>query len=255
MHKALSTIGFMIIFTVFFISILAFINESTETRIALNLEVETYKSILYAFNILPENFKEENFSPTATTNDIPWNENKIIDKFKNQIQIVNLPITSEQNGLLKKSFLSQRDSTDIYIRLNEEKEIIAYGFKLKGKGLWGTISAFAVITADLENMVGIDFFDQVETPGLGARILESEFKFFFRKLNLVGFQSDADKIPAVILVKQKKTSNVKQSTNSFQSITGATQTVDGVLAMINTDIKFYITLIKQSKLIIEHKIS
>jgi len=250
MQKALATISFMIIITIFFISVLAFINESSKERIAKNLEIEKYKSILYAFNILPENINEKKLEPTSTTSDIEWEENKIMEIFKNQIKKITLPITREQRNLLKNSFLSWQDSVDIYIRLNKKGEIAAYGFTLKGKGLWGTITAFGVISSDLKKMIGIDFTDQVETPGLGARIIETEFKYFFRNLDLTGFHDYTRKTPAIIVVKKKGKTNSEHSTNSLQAITGATQTVDGVLAMINTDLKFYITFIEENTQII-----
>ena len=122
----------------------------------------------------------------------------------------------------------------------------AYGFLLKGKGLWGTISAFGVVSADLDRMVGIDFTEQFETPGLGARITEQEFKYFFRELDLTGFLSESDQ-PAVVMVGRKERSNVEESTNSIQAITGATQTCNGVLSMLNTDLRFYLRLLQENK--------
>jgi len=95
-------------------------------------------------------------------------------------------------------------------------------------------------------MVGIDFIEQVETPGLGARIIEEEYKYFFRNLDLSRFHQGEAGIDPIIIVKQKDATNVEVSTNSLQAITGATQTVDGVLKMVNTDLKFYIDVIKSN---------
>lgn len=255
MNKALSTIGFMVISTIFFISILAFINESSKERISRNLETERYKSILYAFNILPDNVDENRLPSTSTISDIPWDEEKIVENFNEHIKNIRLPITPDQQKLLKESFLSWRDSLDIFIHVNKTGEILAYGFPLKGKGLWGTITAFGVVSADLEKMVGIDFIEQVETPGLGARIIESEFKYFFRNLDVGGFHDDANKTPAINMVKKKSKTNVQLSSNNLQAITGATQTVSGVLAMINTDLRFYIAVIKENTQFIKKLVS
>jgi Na+-transporting NADH:ubiquinone oxidoreductase subunit NqrC len=101
-------------------------------------------------------------------------------------------------------------------------------------------------------MVGIDFTDQVETPGLGARILEQEFKYFFRNMDLSGFTS-GDPAP-IIMVRQKQSTNVQQSSNSLQAITGATQTIDGVLNMVNTDLKFYIDVLKTNEKTIKEQV-
>ena len=245
MNKPFSTIGFMLISTIFCISILAFVHESSKERIAKNSEIERYKSILYAFNILPNHFDEKSLSPTSTINDIPWGEERIVEIFKAQVEKIQLPISSDQQKLLSKSFLSYRDSIDIFIQVNKNKKIIAYGFPMKGKGLWGTITAFAVVSANLKKMVGIDFIEQVETPGLGARIIETEFKYLFRNLDLAGFFNETNKIPPIKLVKKMNKTNVQQSSNNLQTITGATQTVNGILAMLNNDLRFYLSVIKK----------
>jgi len=90
----------------------------------------------------------------------------------------------------------------------------------------------------------------VETPGLGARITEIEFKYFFRNLDLSGFE-DQSPTPPIILVKNKDKTNLDESTNSFQAITGATQTVDGVLKMVNSDLQFYIEVIRGNEELIK----
>jgi Na+-transporting NADH:ubiquinone oxidoreductase subunit C len=236
MKKGLLTIVFMIVITIVFISALASIHELSKERIEQNLKIDQYKSILYAFDIFPNNVNEKELGLASTTNDVPWQVDQVLENINDQIKSIKIPITPEQRQLLKNSFLTWQDSVEMYVRVNQANEIVAYGLPLKGKGLWGSITAFGVISADLSKMVGIDFTEQVETPGLGARITEREFKYFFRNLDLSKFQ---DQPPSgrqpIILVKKKNNTNVDESSNSLQAITGATQTVNGVLAMVNTD--------------------
>jgi len=254
MKNSLFTILFMVIITIVFISALAFINESSKDRIARNLEIEKFKSILYAFNILPTNVDESEMPLNSTISDIPWSEEFIFDNIKSQIKKIKLALTDNQKTLLRSSYLSWQDSVELFIRYEKNNNIIAYGFPLRGKGLWGTITAFGVISADFTKMVGIDFTDQVETPGLGARITETEFKYFFRKLDLSKFQQPAISEPYIIMVNKKTQSNVEQSENSLQAITGATLTCHGVLNMMNTDMRFYIKVLKENEQIIKKKL-
>jgi len=247
MKKGITTIIFMIVVTIVFISALASINELSKERVLQNAKIDEYKSILYAFDIFPENVDEQELSLTSTTDDIPWQQEMILKTIENQIRTVKIPVTEQQRELLKNSLLAVKDSVELFICINEANEVIAYGFPMRGKGLWGTITAFSVISADLTKMVGIDFTEQVETPGLGARITETEFKYFFRNLDLIGFQDKDRQTPPIILVKKKDNTNMEQSTNSFQAITGATQTVDGVLKMVNTDLRFYINVILENE--------
>lgn len=247
MKKSLMTIGFMVLITILFISALASINELSKDQIVLNLEIERYKSVLYAFNIFPKGLDESQLSLSSTTDNIPWEPDQIRKNYESQIISKKIPLSQKEAALLKNSFLTWKDSVEIFIRLNESNEPIAYGFPMKGKGLWGTITAFGVISADLTKMVGIDFTEQVETPGLGARILEKEFKQYFRNLDLSGFQENADTGPAIIMVRKKDATNLDESTNSLQAITGATLTCSGVLNMMNTDMKFYINFIQNNQ--------
>jgi len=247
MRKGILTIIFMVVITIVFISALASIHELSKERVMQNAKIDQYKSILYAFDIFPENVDERELGLTATTDDIPWQQDMILKAIENQIRSVKIPVTEQQKELLKNSLLAVKDSVEIFVHLNEQNEVVAYGFPLRGKGLWGTITAFGVISADLQKMVGIDFTEQVETPGLGARITETEFKYFFRNLDLSGFQDKYGQTPPIILVKKKEITNREQSTNSFQAITGATQTVDGVLKMINTDLQFYFNLLLENE--------
>ncbi len=244
MKKGFKTIIFMVVITIIFISSLASINELTRERISQNMKVEMYKSILYSFDIFPEHVNERDLGLTGTTADIPWEAAQVIENIQRQLRKVKLAITPEQKKLLANSYLTWQDSVEIEVRIDENAEILAFGFPLRGKGLWGTITAFGVISANLQKMVGIDFTEQVETPGLGARITESEFKYFFRNLDLSGFTDSGSTAKPVMVVKVKEKSNAEKSTNTLQAITGATQTVDGVLKMINTDLKFYLEIIR-----------
>lgn len=247
MKKGLFTIIFMMLITVVFISALAFVNEFSQEQIIQNLKIDKYKSILYAFNVFPENVQEQNLPLTSTTNEIEWKEAVILEKIQEQIETIKLPVTPQQRALLKGSYLAVDDSVEIFKRVDAAGETQAYGFTMKGKGLWGTITAFGVISADLQRMVGIDFTEQVETPGLGARILEKEFKYFFRQLDISQLHQAPTGKPVIYMVKQKEQSNIEDSTSSLQAITGATQTCNGVLAMLNTDLRFYLEVLQTNQ--------
>ncbi len=246
MKKNLYTIFFMVAITVVFISALAYVNEISRDQIAANQELRMIQSMMYACNLLPHGVNEVDLPSTSTTADLPWNQESLLVSMRTRIKPVRLAISPSQREMLKKSFLSLQDSVDIYIIQNTEGGVAGYGFPLRGKGLWGTISAFGVISADLSRMIGIDFTEQVETPGLGARITESGFKYFFRGLDLSSFISRSDGKQAIAMVGTKTKSNVEESTNSIQAITGATQTCNGVINMVNTDIGFYIRLLQEN---------
>ena len=247
MRKGLFTVVFMVSITVVFISVLAFVNEISRERIAKNQEIRRIRSIMYACNIFPGNIHETDLSPSSTTTDIPWDVEQLLDMVNARMKVIHLPNPPSQKRHLQNSFLSLRDSVQILLIRNVNDEIDGYGFNLRGKGLWGTIAAFAVVSSDFTRMIGIDFTEQVETPGLGARITESEFKYLFRGLNLKGFFERQGNQTVIDMVSKKEKTNLEESTNTIQAITGATQTCNGVLNMLNTDLRFYISLLRENQ--------
>jgi Na+-transporting NADH:ubiquinone oxidoreductase subunit C len=240
-------VGFMVIVSVVFITVLASVNEVTKARINRNFEIEQTKAMFYAFNIFPEGVDGSKLSSTSITADIPWSEEQVLQAKETRLRPVTIPISENLKDVVQDSFLEGRDSVEIFEGLNEQGEVVAYGLPLVGKGLWGSIEGFGVISTDLDKMVGIDFTKQVETPGLGARIIEQEYKFFFRNLDLSGFSNADSKQPAIVMVKKKDRTNVEEPTNSVQAITGATQTSQGVLNMVNSNLQMYIQLIQEYK--------
>jgi Na(+)-translocating NADH:ubiquinone oxidoreductase C subunit len=244
MKRSLFTILFMVTVTIVFISLLAVVNEYSQNRIQKNFIMQKNQSILYAFDMLPDGVDEDQLAPNLTTPDLPWDEAAISMKMSKEIQTIWLPVSVHEKELLEGSFLVIADSVEIYVRVGEDDQILAYGFPMRGKGLWGTMTAFGAISADFTRMVGIDFTEQVETPGLGARITEQAFKIHFRNLNLEGFSEESGQDP-IVMVSQKNENNLEKSTRSVEAITGATQTCNGVLNMLNTDLRFYLTVLKK----------
>lgn len=248
MKQGVATVWFMVIVAVAFIAVLATVNEATKARIAQNFEIEQAKSVLYAFNIFPADVREEELPATAVTANIPWKEGEVLQTMAARLQSATVPIPEELQPKVAGSFLDGKTSVEIYEGRNDQGEVVAYGLPLYGKGLWGTIEGFGVISADLDKMIGIDFTKQVETPGLGARITEKEYKYFFRNLDLSAFadESVGEQTP-IIMVKEKENTNVENSSNSIQAITGATQTSQGVLDMVNSNLPLYLEILKAYK--------
>ena len=63
---------------------------------------------------------------------------------------------------------------------DDRREVVAYGFDVSGIGFWARISGVLAVTPDLAKIKGIYFLKHSETPGLGGRITEDEFRRQFR---------------------------------------------------------------------------
>lgn len=234
MKKALTTVLFMVGLTTVFIAALAWVNAGSRARIAENQRLFALQSLHYAAGFLPQGVDESTLSSTTATADLPWDDATVLDLTRRRIHPVTLPIDASLRSHLPQRFQGL-DSVSVQVVLDEASRIIGYGLDLRGKGLWGSLGAVAVLDSGLASLRGIDFTEQSETPGLGARITEQWFKFFFRGLRL-------DSGP-VGMVGTKRQSNLQTPTSDVQAVTGATLTSNGVVAMVNGDLPFYRALL------------
>ncbi|MFY9282813.1 MAG: FMN-binding protein [Miniphocaeibacter sp.] len=184
---------FMVLLAGILTFLLAVINEVSLPVIEFNQKIELQEKILSVFNILPEE---------ATPQEID-------EIFKENIK--------EEDYEGKKLYIQE-----------ENGESVAYAVPFDGPGLWGSIDGYLGIKSDLKTVTGIEFIKQEETPGLGGRIAEPEYKEQFRDLDI----SDSSSGEIVI--------NKPAPGGNIDAITGATQTSTFVTNMINEDIMNFI---------------
>lgn len=109
---------------------------------------------------------------------------------------------------------------DVFEVFDENNNSVGYAVVNQGNGFQGTIKLIFGIDRNLERIHAIEILEQVETPGLGSLITESDFKSQFKNLNIQ---------PFVQVVKGKKPSK----DNEVQAITGATISSKAVVQIIN----------------------
>lgn len=130
---------------------------------------------------------------------------------------------AEQEAILDAFGITVDNSEDFFEKNVKEKDfgvvkgfeltgdLEAYALPFEGAGLWGTIRGYLALDKDLDEILGITFTDQSETPGLGGRIEEPQFRDQFRQVVFKPLKYDSE----------------------LQAITGATQTSNSVLRIIN----------------------
>lgn len=185
------TLVFMLIITAVLTSVLSGIYEITKPIIEINAELDIKKAHLYAFDI--------DYPPENNAEDM---EVLYTEKIKTE----------------------KIEDMSVYVEKDEEGKPKAYGFDFAGGALWGEVEGILVLSPDLNRIVGIDFTEQNETPGLGGRIGEAEFKEQFRDVQL------NNEGPPLIY---------SSSTGSGQvdAITGATLTSNSVINILNKRIQ------------------
>ena len=106
----------------------------------------------------------------------------------------------------------------------------AVAVKFKGSGMWGPIKGYLAFAADGETLMGVVFYEQQETPGLGGDIGEDYFRARFVGRSIRGADGELG-----IRIKTGA-----PGPNGIDAITGATTTCKKVQAMLDTVIIQYI---------------
>ncbi|MBO7629810.1 MAG: FMN-binding protein [Bacteroidales bacterium] len=100
--------------------------------------------------------------------------------------------------------------------------------RLDGKGLWGPIWGYAVVSEDGQTLKGVAFDHKSETPGLGAKITEEAFLKSFKGKKL--YDKDGNFVSVRVL--KPRTSTEIAEENRVDAISGATITSRGVDEML-----------------------
>ncbi len=193
-QSAIYTIVFTFIVSFAFVSILAFANQATAERVEQNQRIARQRAFLNAIGI-------------------PWEtEDEILDLFG---QVEELEI---EDTLV---YRTEHDGHTIYAK------------EFSGQGLWGTIRGVLALREDLETTAGIEIIDHEETPGLGGRITEQEFKEQFR-----GRRFPGGEVRAVQEAAEE---------GEIAAITGATGTTNAMERILSAELDRFRELLEGSE--------
>ena len=149
-------------------------------------------------------------------------------------------------GALKIDY-STGDPADIYmalvndtLRYGEQEVYVAnldgatkYILPLSGKGLWGGIGGYLALDEDKNTIYGVNFNHESETPGLGAKIVELEFRSQFEGKHIRNAEG------AVVSVAVLKAGKHAEGQEQVDAISGATITSSGVSTMLEVNLGEY----------------
>ena len=127
----------------------------------------------------------------------------------------------------------KKDGITLYIaKTNDSDEPVGIAFVALGSGFQGKVSIMVGIDKDFSKLSGIKILEQIETPGLGTKIVEDptnkQDSFWFPN-QFKGLLVD----PEITVIK-----NVKPTRpNEIQAITGATISSKAVATILNDNIR------------------
>jgi len=139
---------------------------------------------------------------------------------KETLKAIKEIFPNASNKLPKKIFI---DRTTSYFKIHDEKgNLIGYAVVAEGPGFQGDIKLLVGLKPDLKEIVGLYILEQVETPGLGAEIVNPNWRNQFK----------GKKLPLVV-IKQRE----PKTKNEIKAITGATISSRSVVNIIHNAVE------------------
>ena len=159
---------------------------------------------------------------------------------KNKIRKLRINILKALEIASTEDAVDETFSSSVTTKTQGEKEFYVanatgdVAFKISGSGLWGPIDGVIALDPDLETIKGLTIVHQEETPGLGGRIAEAQFLDRFTNKTIA---------PMLILQSPGKAS----LDNEVDGMSGATLSCKAFVEILNSEIKKYISVIKENK--------
>ncbi|MEE9397895.1 MAG: Na(+)-translocating NADH-quinone reductase subunit C [Methylococcales bacterium] len=112
--------------------------------------------------------------------------------------------------------------------LKEGDEINAVILPVHGYGLWSTMYGFLAVEGDGQTVIGINFYDQAETPGLGGEIVNPNWRALWKGKEVYNENGE----PVLGLIKGTVDTSRDEAVNQVDGLAGATLTSVGVTNLV-----------------------
>ncbi len=188
--KAAYAVGYMFVVTAVFSTLVIGVARVTRQRVEANQRLALEKAVLNVFGDL------------SYAND------------------------AEAHRLFEERIEQRPDAAGAWVYV-KDGQVAGYAVPIAGKGFWAPIRGVVGIDRDLRTITGIAFYEQSETPGLGARITEPFFRDPFEGTVL---QTDG---PPIEMVPPGSS----LSEGQVHAISGATQTCMRLEELMNEDLR------------------
>ena len=210
MNEKIKTVIFTVAVTAVFVFMVSGVNALLNDKIVANRTIARQKVILKLFGLYQADNK--------------WPDSVIPQLFASATAKISLP---------------EAPALECYRHSVGADKFFVLAFS--GQGFWDNISGFIALDLDQGKISGLEFTQHGETPGLGGRISEPEFKARFKDKPIGSIRSDGLRLKIVAEGSATKPDEV-------DGITGATGTSNAVEKIINNTITSFIRLNEGGKL-------
>lgn len=231
MREQLKIIGFATIVCLVCSILLAVVSSVLAPRQAANKANDVKSKVLQVFGVT--NSLGEAVTDAATIEKVFAEQITGVVLDSNGKIVANKKVSdltsSEINDRDKATGLKKFYPLYIYTDATTSKKL--YAIHVSGKGLWSTIKGYMSLEDDLSTIFGIVFYENEETPGLGAEVAKPFFQDQFKGKKWL----DDGKVNNFKIIKPGGALN----DHTVDGITAATLTSVGVEVFLNTDFAVY----------------
>ena len=211
MRDKLFTVGFMIALAAVFTAGVSGVHLATSERIALNTKLKQRRVVMDVLGV--------EVPPDAGL--------KAIDSLYDE--------RVRETGLLLDPEERRRP---VFQGVTADGQVTGYAFEIGGRGFWDAIRGYLAVSPDLKTIQGIAFFDQNETPGLGAEI---EKPWFREQFAGKAIPAEADAKGRLIRLMPPGS---ELGPHEVDAVTGATGTSRAVEVFLNRDLRLFLNLMQ-----------
>ena len=134
-----------------------------------------------------------------------------------------LPGDADIAGIKRREKVAQ-----VYL-LEDEGGLQKIVLPIRGYGLWSTLYGFLVLEGDASTVIGLAYYDQKETPGLGGEVDNPKWKALWPGKQVF----DAEGAVSIDIVKGSVNQDSPAAVHQVDGLSGATLTSNGVEHMLH----------------------
>lgn len=125
--------------------------------------------------------------------------------------------------------IKRREKVAQVYLLEEEGRLAKIVLPIRGYGLWSTLYGFLVLEGDASTVVGLAYYDQKETPGLGGEVDNPKWKALWPGKKVFDEQGAV----SIDIVKGGVDKDAPEALHQVDGLSGATLTSNGVENMLH----------------------
>ena len=149
-----------------------------------------------------------------------FNSNLSIEDFDESTFSRNLTTSVELTADTDIALLKRRENFQAVYLHYENESLNAIILPVRGYGLWGTMKGYLALESDLKTIIGLEFFDHKETPGLGGEIDNPKWKSIWKGKEVYSDSGDV----LISVIKGSVDKNNEKAKYQVDGLSGATIT-------------------------------